>query len=667
MPRPSHRRVLAFLLASMGLGFEVRAELAPAPRPDTAEVAAQAGIALRDGFPVTRPDRIFPLDEVQPGLRGVGFTVFAGPKPEPFDVEVLGLIEDMSGPGEDVILARLSGARIEFTGVISGMSGSPVFVDGRLLGAVAFRFGQFAKEPIAGITPIERMLPLLDLPVADRARAGRAPRRAPRTAVADGLSAPRLRDRGRARRGELGPAVALVAQTFGEAAPIASPIAASGLHPAALDRLSEALGSAGSVRAAGAATLFGSGRAVKTDGRAGPPSSNRVGRAGRVVAPALRPAAPMAALLSVGDVTLSSIGTVTYVHRDAVLGFGHPFRGQGRAAYPLATAAIVNTLASPAGSYKQGLPALEVGSVLQDRLTAVSGRIGGARAPLVPVDIVIRDPELGRSTRSHVEVVDHPVWLPMVTDAVVSNAVLRRVPAELGGTVHMKAGFEVEDLFLEVEDSYAASAPVRVAAYAARDAATILALISRSELAAAQVRRVRIELEVIPEVRTLDLVWAQVEPRRVRRGETAIVKVGLRPFREPIEERALRIRIPDDAPLGEAELHVGGGLELDRRDADAQGSRDPSTLPELLGILADRRPGAALYARLYHPQDGLRIGARILPALPPSARATLSIRPGPPANPIDERPGVEARVETPGVVAGGRALAIEILEARGSR
>lgn len=598
------------------------------------------GVPFKDGFPVTRPDRLFPYEQVRRGQKGVGYTVFEEDRIEPFGVEILGVLEGLLGPGEDVILVRLTGEKIAFTGVISGMSGSPVFVDGRLLGAVAYRFGSFAKEPIAGITPIQRMLPILN----ERKETVRAPRRGRRVSARLG------RDLGRAPRGatEL-----LLHQAFSSerallngAAPIATPVAVSGLHPAALARLQNALGPA---------KLLGSGA-----GRGPDRGENATSRAGRVSAAPIRPGAPIAALLTRGDVNLAAIGTVTYVHGSEVLGFGHPFVGHGAVAYPLATASILNTLASEAGSYKQGLAAREVGIVSQDRLTAISGRIAREPAPLVPLEVFVWDRGAKAPARTFVEMAASPVWLSTLTDTVVSSAVLRRIGAEAGGTAFVKMGFEVGDRYLEVEDAYAAPAPLLVAAFAARDVAAIASIIGRNDIEPADIKRVRVDMRVSPDVKAWRLESASLEPVRVRPGQTVQIVARLRPYRGQVKVVRLNLEVPSDAPSGPLEVYVGGGVELDRRDSDARGDLEPKGLDDLLGILAERRPGQSLFARIYLKQPGLRIGTRVLPALPPSQQAALA-QPGFGANTISERPGPETRQAMDGVVSGALRLEAEVV------
>lgn len=630
-PRPRTHPVALGCFGLLGALFApAEASAAPA-EASAAEVAAREGIEMSQGYPVTRPERLFPLADIREGQRGVGFTVFRGGEVEPFEVQVLGVLEGMAGPGSDVILARLSGRQIEFTGVIAGMSGSPVYIDGRLVGAVAYRFGDFTREPIAGITPIERMLPLLE--------------RAPGTAVRAPPPPPTLAA-GRAPRSTEALALPVASEVGGGATPIAA-LSAAGLHPLAAARLERAL-------PAHVGLSVGAGHSTRGV------SPNQASEAGRVVAPPILPGAPIAALVAAGDVNLASIGTVTYVQGSQVLGFGHPFQSDGAVAFPMATAAIINTLASARGSYKQGVPSLEVGTVLQDRLTAISGTLGGQPPPMVPMEVRVAD-EVGPVELTRVRLASSPTWLPIVTDAVLASAVLRRIGAEPGGTVRLKLGVEVDDLYLEVNDRYAAPAPVEVAAYAARDVATIVGVIARTALATPRIGRIRADISIERSVEAQQLVEAELASPSLRPGQTAHIVARMRSYRGPERLVRLALLIPPGTPEGVARIHVGGGFALDRRDVRARGNLQPTTVAELLGKLADRRPSDGLYARLYTPQPGLRIGASVLPALPPTMAATLGSRRLLGAESTRELPGPQVHVALPGATEGGVELKLEIL------
>ncbi|MBX2813373.1 MAG: hypothetical protein KTR25_16275 [Myxococcales bacterium] len=594
-------------------------------------------ISFRRGFPVTRPDQLFPLEHVKRGMTGVGYTVFEEDRPAPFGVEVLGVMENMLGPGEDVILAKLTGEKIAFTGVIAGMSGSPVFMDGRLVGAVAYRFGTFTKEPIAGITPIQRMLPLLKMRMQRTARSkvelpsgwasvrGRFVAKSPFTLS----SVPNVSFPKPWSHTPLGDQ---------RANPIATPISASGLHPLALHRFTDKLPA----------------------GRYVPNAGGKLS-VGTVKAAPMLPGAPIAVMLTRGDVQLSAIGTITYVHDGEILAFGHPFVGQGPTAFPMARAAILNTLTSEAGSYKQGLAGPEVGAIMQDRLTAISGRLQDSRVPMVPMRISLTGPR-NQHQQFLVEMVHDEAWMPTLADTVLNSAIVQRIAAETGGTVHMVANFTIgERRHLRVEESYAAAAPSQVAMFASQDVGQILRILGTNALREVKVHAIDIDVELIPEIRRWSLISAHLRHAQVARGNQLVVEVHLRSYRGDNTRRELRLEIPRDAPLGPCKILVGDGASLDKYDAKIDGGREPQNLDELMGILAERRSAHKLYARSYFSQHGLRLGAELYPALPASSRAILGARTGVSSTKMTKQPGPQTTLHLPGVLRGSMSLEAHVV------
>jgi hypothetical protein len=322
---------------------------------------------------------IFPLRDVKIGQKGRGYTVFSSTRGlEPFDAEVLGIMHGYLGPGEDLIIARLSGAQIERTGVISGMSGSPVYIDGKLVGAVGYRFGQFTKDPIAGITPIERMMTAQAKPQMLAQSTATSQWGAP-TAVAVPLVV-----------GNVLPHV-LAAFT-----PM---LEARGYHPVA--------GGAGSAGQSGTKPerLFAGG--------------------------------PIAGVLVSGDTSMAGIGTVTWVGGDRFLAFGHPFNATGEATMPVANADIVTTVASDAGSWKMGQPTTVVGALTDDRLHAIAGTMGPPPTT-IPVDVTTRfeGPRAGSDARQtlHFDVAAGTGDSAMLVAMAIANSLGSRVGAEKGGT-----------------------------------------------------------------------------------------------------------------------------------------------------------------------------------------------------------------------------------------
>jgi hypothetical protein len=337
----------------------------PAPRGVSADIA-------RENPPVMA------LKDVHAGQRGRGYTVFASARgPEPFDVEILGVMHGYLGPGEDLIIAKLSGAQIERTGVIAGMSGSPVYIDGKLVGAVGYRFGQFTKDPIAGITPIERMMTARTTP---------------------------------------SPVAVAQPSSWGQAEPVATPLAMGNFSARVVDAFRDQLQRRGYVpvpMAAGGASSTSS-------------SAERFYAGG-----------PIAGVLVGGDASMAGIGTVTWVDGNRFLGFGHPFNGTGETDMPVANAEIITTVASDAGSWKMGQPLAVVGQLTDDRLHAIAGTMGPPprRIP-VEVKLDIAGPRRGVDALStlHFDVARQAGDVPMFIALSLANALGSRVSAERGGT-----------------------------------------------------------------------------------------------------------------------------------------------------------------------------------------------------------------------------------------
>ncbi len=628
--------------------------LVPAIAGTCASTAAAAPdeVPFAGGFPVTQRTRIYELSEVQRGDRGVGYTVFAGAKAEPFQVEVLGVMESMVGPGQDVILVRLSGPQIEYTGVISGMSGSPVFIDGRLLGAVAYRFGIFTREPIAGITPIRNMLAVDSSAVGPPRRPEFALRSTPTGAL-------RLEDF-RARAGSPRPWPAPQRPIDGPFRPIDTPIAVSGLEPTSVQALRTHLAPAGFQ------VVAGGGRAAMAihwaEAGAGERSvqPNGPDRAGTVAAAPIAPASPVAIVLMRGAVNASALCTVTMVEGDRVYGCGHPFLGFGHVELPMATAAVVNTLSSEIGSWKQSVAAREVGVINQDRLTAIAGDLGKA-APMVPVRVVVRrlDQKAEAAKVTEVEIVNDGTWLPIMLDAIVGSAINRRLGQESGGTIDFTARYRVGGRVLTVSETFSAPAPTPVGIFAAREAATTAGILKGNLFEPADIQSIEVVVDVGPNVSVAEVVRVTANRASVRPGETVEITVDLKPYRQKMRRVRLPLEIPKTAAK-EVTVVVGGSLELDRRDASIKGGRVPYGLGDLIEIIGDRRPARALYARAYLSRPGFRVQNTVLPDLPPTAQATLQSYTPQTTSVLKEAPGPEVRRPDPDVVVGSAELKIEI-------
>lgn len=614
----------------------------------TAWAAGAAEVQFQAGYPVTSPRAIYKLSEVKVGDRGVGYTVFTGAEVKPFQVEVLGILTGMLGPHRDVILTRLSGPEIEFSGVIAGMSGSPVYIDGRLVGAVAYRFGSFSKEPIAGITPIESMLDVY-----------RDPQIGPAEIAGSGAAGPKISLtalRSRELRAPTPVTARPALQGPYDPQPIETPIMLSGFSPDAVADLKARLDDRGfMLTAPGGTSPTPSPRAL---GRA---LKNELTIAGGQRAAPIAPGAPIAAVLMRGDLNAAATGTVTFLDGKQVLAFGHPFFGYGHVAFPMATAAILNTLASLAGSYKQAATGIEVGIIEHDRLTAIGGALGRV-APMVPARIAVSLDRAGAPSATiltQVEIADHDLWLPVMLGSAIASATSGRLAAEAGGTIDARAVIKVGDRALELRDTYSTTPPSRPGLLFAQDMLGLLSMIRNNGIAEAEVKGIEIEVR---NRAAIELAWIdEVVPDRtvVAPGETARFRARIRPYRaEPISV-TIDLPIPIDAK-DEAEVVIGGAVELDHRDAAVYGDRAPEDLDDILGILAERRPGRGLYGRVYLKRPGVRSSAELYSSLPPSQRLTLTERTGLRHQVTSEALGPALRIDQPRVIIGQTSIKLRI-------
>src|SRR5258708_40318538 len=327
--------------------------------------------------------QIMNVDDVRPGMKGVGYTVFQGATPEPMGVEVLGMLRNLNGPHSDLVLIRLQGEKAEYTGVVAGMSGSPVYIDGKLLGALAFRIGSFSKEPIAGVTPIEQMLEINEfdhsIPPAGAASsakvAGAAKTSGPGTSTANGL------------------------QSYAQyLQPIDAPFGFSGFNEASVKEFAPQFAAAGLVPVMG------------------------VGSASKEKQPELlMPGSAVSAILVRGDMDVAATCTVTYMDQNHLLACGHPLLQYGMVDMPMTKANVVATLASPLNAFKIINTTEPVGAFVQDRHSGILGRFD--RTPqTIPLHINL--PGAGAPREYHYEVLNNAKLTPLMMMTTVYNSLM---------------------------------------------------------------------------------------------------------------------------------------------------------------------------------------------------------------------------------------------------
>jgi hypothetical protein len=463
------------------------------------------------------------VEEVRAGMKGEGRTVMKGTKVETFQAEVLGVLKNTS-PGRDIVLCRLSGLGLEKTGVIAGMSGSPVYIDGKLLGAVAFAWA-YGKEPIAGITPFSQMAGFVEAyerrDVAEQSKPKRV-----------GLAHPlQIGDKSFdsitvSEDADIGPESADSAWLR----PLRTPLAASGFTAHSLKLLGDRCGSAGLVPVQGG----GAGARVTEEEKDA----------------VLEPGSPLAVSLITGDFDLSGIGTVTQIDGDRVYGWGHPFMALGGCEFPLMTGFIHTIYPRQTVSFKMGSPMRTVGVINADVSTGIAGWLG-RKPDLLPVRMSVALGPKGPTRTFNVRVVRQRTLLPMLVFTALTNSVDMEgeLPEEL--TAEMTARIELEGHEpLVLKDTFSGFTGGRAPAAMYTPVAAILQMLVYNPYQPVRVTRVECETEIVPGRRTADIEAVELETDTYAPGDTVKALVLLRPYKGELQRVPVQLKLPVDLADG---------------------------------------------------------------------------------------------------------------------
>ncbi|HXG59459.1 MAG TPA: SpoIVB peptidase S55 domain-containing protein [Thermoanaerobaculia bacterium] len=537
-----------------------------------------------------------PLSQVRKGMKGHGLTVFEGNRVEKFDVEILGVLHNV-GPGLDIILARVDSPIVRRAGVIAGMSGSPVIVDGKVIGALAFAW-QFAREPVAGITPIEQMLKLASVDQQGPEVASASPR----MTATEFLGALARSEPEPLFERLLSSAAPRPATTISGARPIAIPLSLSSFEPETLARFGKVLDAMNFVAVpSGAAAEAG-----EESGAAAEP---------------FQPGDPIGAVLVNGDFTVAATGTVTHIDGNRVYAFGHPFLDMGPISFPMAKSEIVTVMPSLATSFKFANTGRVVGALRQDRATGIMGVVG-ERAEMIPLEVTVEGTGVPKTYR--VNLVRHtqlsPLLLAMAADSVIAN--VQRAAGERTVLLESEIRIEGYEPILLREGWAGTQARQAIPAYLA----IVSGYLMSNEFRNAPIESFKVRLRHDDRLRIAKLLEASVETPergRISPGDTIRVRAVLKPFRgEPFVE-TFDVRIPDEQTPGPAHLLVGSGSFMNSVDFSLI-PPSPRTLDQVLTVLRRLRPSTDLTVGLYTTGEGAVTAGVYLPSLPPTMRAVVS-------------------------------------------
>jgi hypothetical protein len=487
-----------------------------------ASTAAGAG-AAKEWVPVAMPatapavTKFFPLSEVKRGMKGVAYTVFEGVNPEPMQVEILGILKDALGPGQDMILARLHGEKPEYTGVVAGMSGSPVYIDGRLAGALSYRIGQFSKEPIVGITPIESMLQVRDgsgdpPPGMQRAELKNT---AAESSGIDGQ--PRMRA-------------------------IETPLVFGGFSQQAVDLFGDRF------RAMGLTPVAGLGGADSTAVQPEP----------------LVPGSAVSAVLVRGDLSMAGTCTVTYVDPKRLLACGHPITQYGPVDMPMTKATVLASLASPLNAFKIINTTETVGAFTEDRASAIMGRFG-VQARMIPVEVEVASPTGSTAKTLHFEVLDNRELTPSAMLASVyqslqsNNTAAEEMSYRVTGEIDLKGLPSVRLHGMMAQNEFF---PGTInSALLVNDR---FSKVYGNALEQPVVTRLKLKAEAVPARMTAVLESARMSRIEARAGDEIEVEVTLHPYQAEAKMVRVMVKLPAELTPGMMRVVVSDGATVDK-------------------------------------------------------------------------------------------------------
>lgn len=582
----------------------VAASLLPAfaQRPVAVHSKATTVSAQTEVIPVmARPKAGRPVimraANLRPGMKGYAWTVFAGQQPEPVPVEIIGLWKNAWGPKQDIILAKMGGKALR-TNVAGGMSGSPVYIDGKLIGAVALRLSVFSPDAICGITPIELMLEINDYDSSQPADARTPDKAVTRASVPlPGDMLARVAAAGSASN--LTPSNALMT-------PIETPLAFSGFDPAVLQQFGPLFQQLGITAVQG-----GAGSALDSPKPA--PGWQH----------ALQPGDPIAGVLVSGDMSVTGLGTVTYNDGKRVLAFGHPFFNLGPVEMPMSKGEILFTNASAFQPNKFGNATEIVGALHQDRHSGIMGVLGDT-AEMVPVTVRVRSFTENNSIRKQRDlkfnVFVQQKWTPYLMMVTLFNSIsglndfMEECTYRVSGNVLLAGDRKMSFSTMQAPGEMAMPAPMVLAGWWGDKFNRLFG----NAVKTPQITRVDATVDLLPERRIATIENAWIPKSEVEPGETVPVKVFLHPYRGPRIEREFTLKIPSTLSKGDHHILLSDAETLNRMQSSAAYMNRYMDVPQIVSLINQERSNDKLYVSVIEARPTIYYDDKTLPSLPAS-------------------------------------------------
>lgn len=562
-------------------------------------------VAINTESPPKKTDagkqQFLPLGEVKEGMRGTARTVFRGSEPEEFNVEILGVLPGGVGPKQDLIIGRLSGGGADRTAVFAGMSGSPVYINGKLVGAISYSF-PFAKEPICGITPIEQMIAIFEQKRDDKSRAVE-PRAVSFSELAATNWQPNL-PKNTAVSGALlsgmnvnSALMAVAGQSF---QPIATPVTFTGFSQETLNLFAPQLMQAGllPVSAVGGAAKI---TALKTADE-----KTLVG------------GTSVSMQLTRGDYSMAAAGTVTWRDGEKIYAFGHPFLGLGTSDLPMSESHVITVVPNINNSFKLAVPDAMVGTMTQDRATGVYGSLGQA-PKMIPVRINVQTSR-GQTDVLNFEVAKDDFLTPLLLNIAIYNAAVAQERGLGDSTVEISGEVRVQgEEPIKIQRRFAGNNATQ---YAAASVAAPVSALFRSRFDSLQISGIELNVASNDGSKTAVLERISLDRTRASAGETVEVQAYARTSSGKVFVQRIPVLIPADTPAGPLSIVVGDGSAI--QQASSMQQFIPRDLAELIKTINKLKLPDRLYVQTVRTSSGAIIGASEMPNLPPSVLATLN-------------------------------------------
>ena len=543
----------------------------------------------------------FPLSQLKEGMRGTARTVFHGSEPEDFGVEILGVVPGAIGPKQDLIVGRLSGGGADRTAVFAGMSGSPVYIDGKLVGAISYSF-PFSKEPICGITPIEQMIAIFEKKEGSKMTASESPSISFAELASTNWSANFPKNQASASGLLAGVANnSLLASVAGQSfQPIATPMTFTGFSQQTLNLFAPQLMEAGLIPVAavgGSAPIAPIKKADETTLVGGDSVSMQLTR---------------------GDYSLAAAGTVTFRDGEKVYAFGHPFLSLGTSDLPMSESHVVTVIPSLNNSFKLAVPDSMVGTMTQDRATGVFGKLGQS-PKMIPVRMNVTTSR-GQTDVVNFEVAKDDFLTPLLLNLAIYNTAVAQERSVGESTIQINGEIDIKGQQpIKLDRRFAGGQATQ---FAAASVAGPVSALMKSRFDGLEISGININVISTDGSKTAVLDRMSIDRMQVKAGETVEVQAFARTSAGKIFVQKVPVTIPQDTPTGMFSITIGDGKEIQENSSIQYFV--PRDLGELISTINKLKVSDRLYLQTFRTTNGAVIGASEMPNLPPSVLATLN-------------------------------------------